>query len=380
MSKQAISITAISTVSPLGSDTKTVLESYNSPKHTFTKKDNNWVATLDSKTKEAILALKAENTKYQQLDASVLFSILSSRQAKTQAKWDDSSNFGVNIGSSRGATALFEQQYDFFLEHGKAQTLASPTTTLGNLSSWVAHDLQTSGPDISHSITCSTALHALLNGVVWIKSGLCNQFLVGGSEAPLTPFTIAQMKALKIYSKAKNIDFPCQASNLDKTKNSMILGEASGSLCLEAGLKENRLAQITGLGFATEILTHHVSLSKDGDCFEKSMQMALNEANLETVDVIVTHTPGTIKGDLAELNAIDKLFTTRPFLTNNKWKIGHSLGASGLLSLEMGLLMLQENTVFNVPFIEQEKPNSINTIMVNAVGFGGNAVSVIIQR
>jgi 3-oxoacyl-(acyl-carrier-protein) synthase len=38
---------------------------------------------------------------------------------------------------------------------------------LGNISSWVAHDLQSSGPEISHSITCSTALHAVLNGVAW---------------------------------------------------------------------------------------------------------------------------------------------------------------------------------------------------------------------
>ncbi len=380
MLNQAISITAMSSVSPLGSETHMVLEAYKNPKHCFVKKDNHWIAPLDLKTKESIWALKKENSKYQPLDDSVLFAILSSRKALKQTRWKKGSNFGVNIGSSRGATALFEQQYDFFLEHGKAQTLASPTTTLGNISSWVAHDLQTSGPDISHSITCSTALHALLNGVIWIKSGLCNQFLVGGSEAPLTPFTIAQMNALKIYSKAENTLFPCQASNLDKRKNSMILGEASASLCLEAGLKNKRLAQITGLGFATETLTHHVSLSKNGECFEKSMKKALDEANLKMVDIIVTHTPGTIKGDKAELNAIDNVFKTRPFITNNKWKIGHSLGASGLLSLEMALIMLGENTVFEVPFLSQKKPNTIDTILVNAVGFGGNAVSVIIQR
>jgi 3-oxoacyl-(acyl-carrier-protein) synthase len=80
--------------------------------------------------------------------------------------------------------------------------LASPTTTLGNISSWVAHDLQSSGPEISHSITCSTALHALLNGVAWLKAGMADKFLVGGTEAPLTDFTIAQMRALKIYSNS----------------------------------------------------------------------------------------------------------------------------------------------------------------------------------
>jgi 3-oxoacyl-(acyl-carrier-protein) synthase len=61
------------------------------------------------------------------------------------------------------------------LDTGKAQTLAS-TTTLGNISSWVAHDLQSSGPEISHSITCSTALHAVLNGIAWLKSGMVDKF------------------------------------------------------------------------------------------------------------------------------------------------------------------------------------------------------------
>ena len=66
----------------------------------------------------------------------------------------------------------------------------------------MAHDLQTKGPEISHSITCSTGLHALLNGVTWLLSGMSDKFLVGGSEAALTDFTIAQMQALKVYAKS----------------------------------------------------------------------------------------------------------------------------------------------------------------------------------
>ena len=93
---------------------------------------------------------------------------------------------------------MFESHFQEFLETGIANTLASPTTTLGNISSWVAHDLQTAGPELSHSITCSTGLHAVLNGVAWLKAGMADAFLVGGSEAPLTPFTLAQMKAMKI--------------------------------------------------------------------------------------------------------------------------------------------------------------------------------------
>ena len=119
-------------------------------------------------------------------------------------------------------------------------TLSSPTTTLGNISSWVAHDLQTKGPEISHSITCSTALHALINGVAWLKSGMANKFLVGGSEAPLTPFTIAQMKAMRIYAKG-NSDYPCRAMDLQKKQNTMVLGEAASIACLELGIQKRHI-------------------------------------------------------------------------------------------------------------------------------------------
>lgn len=124
-----------------------------------------------------------------------------SRTATSKAGWASGDHFGINIGSSRGATELFEKYHREFLETGKVATLASPTTTLGNISFWVAHDLQSTGPNISHSITCSTALHEVLTGVAGLQSNMADKFLVGSSEAPLTPFTIAQMKALKIYAK-----------------------------------------------------------------------------------------------------------------------------------------------------------------------------------
>jgi len=254
---------------------------------------------------------------------------------------------------------------------------------LGNISSWVAHDLQTQGPEISHSITCSTALHGLLNGIAWIHSGMCNKFLVGGSEAPLTQFTIAQMQALKIYCHSEQSEelYPCQALNLNKKQNTMILSEAASMTCLEQGHTPNALAKIIGIGFATEILEHSVSLSTEAICFQRSMNMALGNLDPNQVDVIVTHTPGTIKGDLAEFTAIKKVFGDKhPALTCNKWKLGHSLGTSGMLNLEMALGMLQHQEFISIPYLEQETPKKIKHVLINAVGFGGNAVSVLLTK
>lgn len=381
---QTISITAIASVSPLGNESDTIWNKYQNLNASFQSRfldqKETWVGSLDEDSKAQVAALRQSDSKYKSLDNSVLYAMLASRKAIAKAGWSKNDVFGINIGSSRGATDLFEQHFQEYITTGKAQTLASPTTTLGNISSWVAHDLQTEGPEISHSITCSTALHAVLNGVAWLRSGMADKFLVGGSEAPLTDFTIAQMRALKIYSRSEE-EYPNRALDLDKTQNSMILGEGAGVCCLEIGKKENALAYIEGIGYATEILEHNISISAEADCFQKSMRMALANTDLSEVDAIVMHAPGTIKGDLTEYKAIEKVFgNSLPLLTTNKWKIGHTFGASGILSFELAILMLQHNQFVGVPFAKvQTQTKPIRKVLVNAVGFGGNAVSVLLK-
>jgi 3-oxoacyl-(acyl-carrier-protein) synthase len=383
---QIISITALASVSPLGKDPELIWQQYLNPEAAITEEivdaKNKLVAVLDAESKLAVKALQQSDQKYKALDPSVLYAMVASRKAVQEAGWKATDDFGINIGSSRGATELFEKHHKEFLETGKTSTLASPTTTLGNIASWVANDLQTQGPEVSHSITCSTALHALLNGVAWLQSGMADKFLVGGSEAPLTAFTIAQMEALKIYAK-QNQSYPCRAFDLNKKQNTLVLGEGASVCCLEIGKKHNALAFIEGIGYATEILEHNISISTEAICFQKSMQMALKNTPLSEVDAIVMHAPGTIKGDLSEFKAITKLFgESLPLLTTNKWKIGHTFGASGMLSVEFAIMMLQHNYFIEVPFIKpQGQPKKpLKKILVNAVGFGGNAVSVLLTR
>jgi len=380
-----ISITALSSISALGNTQEEIWQNYLSDKHFLCEKEVNgksvFIGQLSQKSQGIIKELKRSDSKYRNLDDSVLLAIYVSREVVKKANWNSDNNFGVNFGSSRGATALFEKYYKEFLATKKSSTLSSPTTTLGNISSWVAHDLQTIGPEISHSITCSTALHSLLNGVAWINSGMSDKFLVGGSEAALTDFTIAQMQALKVYAKNKD-EYPCKSFNLKKKQNTMILGEGAAAICLETGSINNALAKISGIGFATEVLMHNTSISADAQCFQKSMKMALGEFSPNEVDTIVMHAPGTIKGDQSEVNAISKVFQNKiPFLTTNKWKLGHTFGASGMLSLELAVLMLQHQKVINVPFSEKQiYPKSIKKVLINAVGFGGNAVSILLSK
>ena len=367
---------------------KGIWDQYLNQRHCFVEKrlDENvsFLAPLTAETFREVEKLRHSDRKYQDLDDSVLYAILASRLATQRAAWKAGDGFGVNIGSSRGATTLFEAYHKNYLKQGSTKTLTSPTTTLGNISSWVAHDLQTQGPTISHSVTCSTALHALLNGVAWLRSGMVDKFLAGGSEASLTPFTIAQMRAMKIYARhsAAGEDYPCKALDLEKKSNSMILGEGASMACLESGEIEGALAIVEGVGYATEALEHSVSISTNAECFQRSMKMALGSIPSEEVDVIVMHAPGTIKGDQSEYNAIAKVFDKKlPALTTNKWKVGHTFGASGMLNIEMAILMQQHQQFIPVPFIQQPiLPKRIERILVNAVGFGGNAVSVLLRR
>jgi 3-oxoacyl-(acyl-carrier-protein) synthase len=380
-----VSILSIASFSPLGNTPEEVWKNYLNTNTLINDFESGGktvpAAALTASQKATVAALKDVEPKYSSLDNSVLYSLLASRSAVTLAGWTHGDIFGINIGSSRGATDLFEKHHGEFLETGKTGVQASPATTLGNISSWVAQDLKSTGPEISHSITCSTALHALLNGVAWLRAGMADKFLVGGSEAPLTPFTIAQMQAMKIYSSAGG-EYPCRAFDFDKKQNTMVLGEGAASACLELGRHPNALAVIEGIGYATEILKHSVSISDDAECMQKSMIMALKDTPLDEVDAIVMHAPGTMKGDLSEYAAIQKIFgDTLPLLTTNKWKIGHTFGASGLLSLEFAVQMLWHNQFIDIPFITpQEVKKPLKKILVNAVGFGGNAVSVLISR
>lgn len=382
--QQPISISGISSVSALGSSSEAVWNSYILGAPLFKKKRigeaQYWISEIDINTENLLDALKRDQPAYRKLDRSVLLAILCAKAGLNPE--NHSGNIGINIGSSRGATSLFESYHKEFLENGSVSAFTSPTTTLGNISSWVGQEIGIDGFASGHSVTCSTALHGLLNGIAWLQAGMADTFVAGGSEAALTPFTLAQMQALKLYTTSEN-SMACESMRFQKKKNSMVLGEGAAVAILERDISEKSQAVITGYGCATEALSHNSSITENATCFQRSMKMALDNAGLETVDAVILHAPGTVKGDLAEKNAIDAVFgRTLPLLTSNKWMLGHTFGASGMMSLEMAVLMIAHNTFVENPFYENARhlPEVLKTVMVNAVGFGGNAVSIIISK
>lgn len=376
-----IAIIGMGSISPLGSERKEIYQAYLSTQaHYIREKKEKKAGYLNEKSESEIKHLLTEQKYYDQIDRSVQMAIFASRKALAGLNPSVFESCGVNIGSSRGPTGLFENFYQKFINKKKLPTLTSPLTTLGNVSSWVLQDLKKEGLSLSHSVTCSTALHSILNAIAWLKSGLCRVVLAGGAEAPLTPFTFAQMEALKIYSRRGEEGYPCLAGFLQKNENTMILGEGAATFVLASDTSSKPLCFIKSYGYSSEVINNPVSVSQSAKGLQQAMRKALKSG--EMPDVIVTHTPGTKQGDWAEYKAIKACFgDDLPAITNNKWKVGHTLGASGALSLEMAILMLQAQRFFPLPYLTYEKfPRKIKNIMINGMGFGGNAVSLVIGQ
>lgn len=386
-----IVIRGCGSISPLGHDAAGIAQAYRQGYAAFRNIPHQGqptpVAALPADADQVLAQLTAQHPAYRQLDRSVLLAIYAAQEAARQAGWASSElqpELAVNIGSSRGATGITEQHYEAFQRDALSST-ASPTTTLGNLSSWVAQAVQAGGMQISHSITCSTALMAVANGVAWLKAGMAQRFLAGGTESPLTDFTIAQMKAIGIYSPFHEHPYPCQPYGTSG-QNTFVLGEGAAVLALEKvqpqELKTGDVV-IESVGFGFEPITSKTGISVDGLNFQQAMRQALASLPEQQVDAIITHTPGTKAGDRAELAAIEAVFGQQiPLLTTNKHLLGHTLGASGALSLHYAMHLLQYQHVAPFPYPTQYIHSAIpalRRIMVNAAGFGGNAASVVVS-
>ena len=179
MLKQPVYIQSCASISALGKTPSEIWDNYIHSKALFQEEKfgekKYWISKISKENEADLNAIIQSDTKYKFLDRSVILAILVARNALKGTNFK-SNEIGINFGSSRGATTLFEKYHEEFLNNNQISTYTSPSTTLGNISSWVSHDLQSTGPEISHSITCSTGLHALLNGIAWLQSGMATFF------------------------------------------------------------------------------------------------------------------------------------------------------------------------------------------------------------
>jgi 3-oxoacyl-[acyl-carrier-protein] synthase II len=385
-----IVISSIGSVSALGSNAQTVLNSILDSKCNFEIKNLNGslfpVMPIHETARFELTELLHQHPKYKRIDRTAQLGILATEKCLEQIN-NISSEWTINAGSSRGATGVWENYHHEFIQEQTVPIKSSPLTTLGNISTHIAQHQKLHGFQIDHSITCSSGLQALANGYAWLKSGLTEHFLAVGTEAPITEFTIAQMAALGIYSAEKD-EYPCKPCALNENRiNTFSLGEAAIAVALITQEKPQPGEVIlAGMGTGSETIVHPASISANGEAFQISMKKALENAGLNAgqIDIIIPHSPGTFQGDLAEKTAIETVFGNYSVeVINHKFLTGHSLGASGLLSIELAYHILTKNISIKFPYpslypaINHSQKTSV---LINSMGFGGNAVSVILTK
>ena len=241
------------------------------------------------------------------------------------------------------------------------------------------------------STACSSSTNAIMLGSRMIKNGLADRVLVGGSDA-LTKFTVKGFNSLRIYDNDLCKPF-------DNKRKGLNLGEAAAYIVLENNksmqiTKNKKIASILGWGNANDAY-HQTASSPEGEGAQKSMTLALKEANLSSLDIdyINAHGTATSNNDLSEGRAIEKLFGTKQLFSSTKAYTGHTLAAAGIVECIYSILSIQNNTIFPtlnyknqmaelkiIPVINLKKNNEINIVLSNSFGFGGNNATIIIGR
>jgi 3-oxoacyl-(acyl-carrier-protein) synthase len=374
-----IAITAYAAASAAGSSPASVAATFRSGRHALRYDPTlaGWVGRLPDSAEAELAALVAGTRAYARLDRTTQLAMWCSERAVRSLGWD--ADFGIQFGSSRGATQRWEAAYAEFLATGRVPPTTSPLTTLGNISSWVGQHLGSRGYRGDHSVTCSTALHAIATAVAWLRAGLFPRFLAGAAEAPLTPFGLAQLRALRIYSDAPpTAAWPCQPLTT-KRRSTLVLGEGVACFALERHPAQPPLAWIRGLGWYQESIDSPTGIDAAGSGFYAAMEQAL-AGTAAAPDLIIAHAPGTRRGDAAELAAIRRYFgADHPPVVSTKYCQGHTFGASGGLSLELALLYLQGRLRNPLPFSAGHGPvGPVRRVLINSAGFGGNGVSILL--
>ncbi|MCH2199740.1 MAG: hypothetical protein MK081_13255 [Flavobacteriales bacterium] len=284
----------------------------------------------------------------------------------------NSSIDSVFIGSARGATETWEKAHASMLEKGSVPVKTSPLTTLGNLASNAAAQNRLNVSSLTSSMTCGSGLQSLINGLKLMEGGVLNCFVAGGVEAPLTDFTYAQFEALGLLASAES-EFPSKPL-AKKRSNQLVLSE--GGVLARISKKASPF-RVSAYGEATETTVSPTAFASKA--MHDSMEMAISKAGIQP-DLIIAHAPGTVKGDQGELKAIQELFGEKMPVFSTKGYTGHTLGASGMVSVVFAMHFLNLGKLPEMRLFPDLAGERVNSVLINVTGFGGNSISLMLSK
>jgi 3-oxoacyl-[acyl-carrier-protein] synthase II len=243
---------------------------------------------------------------------------------------------------------------------------------------------------------CSSGAEALALGARLIRSGEADVVIAGGTEAAVTPITVAsfaQATALSRYCGD-----PAAASRpFAADRDGFVLAEGAAVLILEsAGHAARRGARVravlAGAGITSD--AHHITAPDPAGAMQAAaMGKALAQAGLTPDDLghVNAHATGTPVGDAAEARAIGLALGHRLPVTAPKAALGHSFGAAGaieallaVLSIEHGVIPPTRNLTaatvdpdLGLDVVTSPRQNLQPAVLSNSFGFGGHNVSLL---
>ncbi|CDG23336.1 putative 3-oxoacyl-(Acyl-carrier-protein) synthase II [Xenorhabdus poinarii G6] len=249
------------------------------------------------------------------------------------------------------------------------------------------------------SDACTAGMNALYSAYQHVKSGELDIALVGASEEATHPIMHILFKKIGALYHGHFTELHQCSRAFDKDRAGCVLADAAAFLVVErhshaVARKAPILAEIAGISRQSEGY-RMTSTDLSGQYYLNSMSLALQDAGLppEKIDHINSHGTSTVNNDLAESRAINALFSHQPPVISTKSATGHSLAVSGLLEAILSIETLKNGLMLpSLNFTESGKMDevininrsakalSVNYIMSNSFGFGGENSSLILKR
>jgi len=310
---------------------------------------------------------------------------------------------GVTIGTGVGGIQTLEDQHSTIENRGARRV--SPQFVPKMIANIAGGHLSIrwgfQGPNQTVTSACASATDAIGLAMRLIIAGDADMMITGGTEASITPLTIAGFANMRALSQSN--DEPARASRpFDNDRDGFVLGEGAGMLVIETeSHAKNRgatiLAELAGYG-STDDAFHITQPPAGGTGALKAMERAVQDAELglNEIDYINAHGTSTPFNDKNESSAIAKLFknhSSQLKVSSTKSMTGHLLGAAGGIEAVASVKTILEQTL--PPTINYETPDPdctldyvpntaqthrVNAVLSNTFGFGGHNAVICIRK
>jgi 3-oxoacyl-[acyl-carrier-protein] synthase II len=340
------------------------------------------------------------------VDKFISYSIVAGKKALEQAGLDaaalnllNKEKCGVIIGSGMGGMSTFVEGVQTLLEkgHRRVTPFFVPYILTNMGGALLSMDLGFLGPNYSISTACATANNSIIAAANHIRMGDADLMICGGAEAGINAMGLAGFCACKALSQRN--DAPEKASRpWDKDRNGFVMGEGAGVLVLESlehaiARGAPILAEYLGGGVSCD--SYHMTEPRpDGEGVAICVRNALADAGIHesAVNYINAHATSTPAGDMAEVNALKKVFLEPDKIVINATKsmIGHSLGAAGGIEAIVTVKAIVDGLVHPTINLDNPEPNlgfrvpvqaeklHVNTAISNSFGFGGHNATLVL--